>query len=48
VKFWKRLRWIISALFVAVLLLSWLATDSNQGKTKTSNSELREAPTFNH
>jgi hypothetical protein len=47
-KFWKRLRWIVSALFVVVLLLSWLGADELRGGKRYPAGELRQAPTFNH
>ncbi len=47
-KFWKRLRWIVSTLFIAVLLISWLFADDQAGPRKPPASDLRQAPSFNH
>ena len=46
-KFWKRLRWAASLVFVAALLVSWLASDGDANRNTPSNIELRAAPTFN-
>jgi hypothetical protein len=47
-KFWKRLRWIASILFVAAMLLSWLSFDSSSTRNSKPSTELRLAPTFSH
>ena len=45
-KFWTRLRWIATAVFVALLLGSWLGTDSHPHRATGTNGEIigRPAP----
>ncbi len=44
--FWKILRWVGATLFVALVLLSWLATDPPSASPVRSVSEPPPAPTF--
>jgi uncharacterized membrane protein YhiD involved in acid resistance len=44
-KFWKRLRWITSVLFVALLLASWLGTERSSSPSP-AGSATRAVPTF--
>jgi hypothetical protein len=44
-KFWKRLRWIGSALFIALLLASWLGTERSSSPSP-AGSATRTAPIF--
>ena len=44
-KFWKRLRTILSLLFVVLLLLSWLGIEPS-GSRSPAGTTTRALPTF--
>lgn len=47
-KFWNRLRWVASILFIAALSLSWWGFDSSPHLNGKPSTELRVAPVFTH
>ena len=40
-KFWKALRWLVAALFLAIVLMSWLGTAPGTGDARAVPKMIR-------
>ena len=45
-KFWKRLRWVATALFIFILVASWFLSDGGTGQPSGTGTPARAAPAF--
>lgn len=45
-KFWKYLRWAATAMFISILVASWLGSDSGAQRPTGVGAPARTAPAF--